>query len=187
MAESWSDRRTLNLNRTLNPGPNPEHCTLHPAPTRSGARVRPPSRRIDTVLAAALALLIVLPAAASAQITTGTVTGSIRETTGLPVPGATATLISETRRTKPVDAVSNLQGDFVFANVPPDRYTIRVTMQGFKTFNRSDLVISAGDRASTGALTLEVGGGAEFVPVRAKRRSSTPLPANAPSPSPPKQ
>ena len=99
------------------------------------------------------------------QVTTGTITGSVKDPQGSVIPGATAILISDTRGTQLVDAITNAQGDFVFANVPPDRYTLQVTMDGFKTFKRSDIAVSPGDRASVGTVTLEVGGLSETVQV----------------------
>jgi carboxypeptidase family protein len=120
------------------------------------------------LLAAAALAVCAVAVPASAQITTGTVTGTVRDAQGAIVPGATVALISETRGTQLVDASTNAQGDFVIANVPPDRYTLQVTMDGFKTLRRSEVSVSPGDRASTGALTLEVGGLSETVQVRSE-------------------
>ena len=49
------------------------------------------------------------------------------------IPGATLVLISESRNTKSTPVVSSTTGDFVFPNITPDRYTLEVTMTGFKT------------------------------------------------------
>ena len=125
-------------------------------------------RRSVRICTSLLVALLIAAPAALAQITTGTVTGTVRDTQGAVIPGATAVLISETRGTQLVEAITNTQGDFVFANVPPDRYTLQVTMQGFKTFRRSDIAVSPGDRASVGAVTLEVGVLAETVLVKSE-------------------
>jgi hypothetical protein len=119
-------------------------------------------------LALMLATLVATVWTVSAQITTGTITGSVKDSQGAVIPGATAVLISDTRGTQLVDAVANAQGDFVFANVPPDRYTLQITMDGFKTFKRSDIAVSPGDRASVGTVTLEVGGLSETVQVKSE-------------------
>ena len=71
-------------------------------------------------------LLTALPAAA--QITTGNVLGTVKDSTGGVVPGATVVLISEARGTKSVPAVTNETGDYVFPNVTADTYTVEVTM-----------------------------------------------------------
>ncbi|HEX6463936.1 MAG TPA: carboxypeptidase regulatory-like domain-containing protein, partial [Vicinamibacterales bacterium] len=94
-------------------------------------------------------------------------TGSVKDASGAVVPGASVTLTSETRGTKLPDVVTNANGDFTFANVSPDRYSIQVAVQGFKTLERPGIVVSAGDRLSTGTLTLEVGGLTDTVQVNA--------------------
>ena len=76
------------------------------------------------------------------------------------------TLISDARGTKSIPSVTNATGDFVFANVPADTYTVEVTMPSFKTLKRSGIAVSPGSRVSTGALTLEVGGTTEVVDVK---------------------
>ena len=60
---------------------------------------------------------------------------------------------------------SDAQGRFVFPIVRPDSYTLRVGMEGFKTLKRTNVVVNANDRFSTGVLTLEVGVVAEQVSV----------------------
>ena len=83
----------------------------------------------DRLAAMAIALLCTLTGAmsANAQITTGTVTGALKDEQGAVVPGATVTLISHTRGTRVADAHTNENGDFVFPNVPGDAYTVEVT------------------------------------------------------------
>lgn len=66
-------------------------------------------------------LLVVSPALA--QITTGTVSGSVKDEQGGVVPGATIVLISEARGTKSAPVVTNETGNYVFPNVTPDTYT----------------------------------------------------------------
>src|SRR5438552_5124636 len=87
-----------------------------------------------------------------AQITTGTVTGTVRDTQGNVIPGATVVLISETRGTKSAPAVTNETGDYVFPNVTPDTYTIEVTLEAFKTVRRGGISVSGGDRVGMPAI-----------------------------------
>src|SRR5262245_27807574 len=83
---------------------------------------------------------------ADAQITTGVVSGALKDEQGAVVPGATVTLISDTRGTRVADAHTNENGNFVFPNVPGDTYTVEVTLEGFKTLRREGLLVSPGDR-----------------------------------------
>jgi hypothetical protein len=121
-----------------------------------------------TALPRAVACLFatwLLAAPAAAQLTTGTVTGTIKDTQGGVIPGATVVLTSTTRGTALPPAFTNATGDFVMVNVPPDSYNVTVTMEGFKALKRGPIAVSAGDRVGVGVLPIEVGGLAETVVV----------------------
>jgi Carboxypeptidase regulatory-like domain len=126
------------------------------------------ARRTMVSAAALLLLILALAAPAAAQLTTGTLTGTLKDSQGGVVPGATVTLTSEAKGTQLPPAFTGTSGDFVFANVPPDSYTIQITMEGFKTLKRSGITISAGDRVGVGTLTIDLGGLAETVTVQAE-------------------
>jgi len=119
------------------------------------------------ILAAAVAILA-HALVASAQVTTATVSGSVRDSTGGALPGATVTLTSETRGTRLADTVTNANGDFVIPNVTADAYVIQVSLDGFKLLRRSGIAVSPGDRLVVPALVLEVGALAETVVVTAE-------------------
>src|SRR5215510_1920606 len=123
--------------------------------------------RFAHVIAAALAMWAIA-APATAQLTTGTVSGTVKDPQGGVIPGAAVTLTSDTRGTKLSDVFTNDKGDFTFVNVPPDKYTIAVSMQGFKPAKQSGVSVSPGDRASIGTFTIEVGGVTDTVVVKAE-------------------
>ena len=91
---------------------------------------------------------------ASAQITTGTIGGSVRDAQGAIVPGATVTLVSTVRGTT-TETQTNSAGDFVFPNVTAGSYLVRVTMDGFKTVERPGVVLSPGDRLLVPTLLIK--------------------------------
>src|SRR3954463_7683052 len=124
------------------------------------------SKCLRLAASALVAVSTAIPAAA--QVTTGSIAGTVKDPQGGVIPGATVTLISETRGTQLSDVFTNENGDFTFPNVSPDRYTLQVTMEGFKTLRRTGVVISAGDRTSIGTLAIEVGGLTDTVQVRAE-------------------
>ena len=103
-----------------------------------------------------------LPAAA--QVETGSIAGTVKDPQAGVIPGATVTLISQTRGTS-LDTTTNANGDFVFVNVAGDTYTVKVTMDGFKTLERHDVPVSPGDRVALGTLTVELGSLSETVMV----------------------
>jgi hypothetical protein len=109
--------------------------------------------------------LVVGAVPASAQITTGSVAGSVKDNQGLRVPGATVTLINEARNTRMAPVVSSATGDFVIPNVTAGTYTIEVSMSGFKSLLLNGVSVGGGDRVSVGELTITLGGVSETVMV----------------------
>ena len=96
------------------------------------------------IVASAAMWVTTLPVAA--QVTTGTVYGTVKDAQGGVIPGATLVLTSDTRGTKSAPVVTNATGDYVFPNVTADTYTLEVTMNGFKTLKRPAVVVSPGSR-----------------------------------------
>jgi hypothetical protein len=123
-------------------------------------------RRFITAAAAVIALCA-MTVTASAQ-TTGTITGTVKDPQGGVVPGATVTLTSDSRGIQVAEVVSDNNGDFTFINVAPDRYTIQISMSGFKPTKQSGISVSPGDRNSAGTFTVEVGALTDEVTVKAE-------------------
>ncbi len=122
------------------------------------------ARRLVTVFIVGIAL----SSSALAQITTGTVAGTVKDQQGLPVPGASVTLVSEARGTRMAAVFTGATGDFVVVNVTPDTYTIDVALEGFHPVRRAGIVVGGADRVNIGALTLTVGSASETVTVTAE-------------------
>ena len=111
------------------------------------------------VLARALALaglcvLVLSPRPVTAQGVTATVSGTVKDEQSGVVPGATVTLVSESKGTQSAPVVTNATGDFVFPNIAADTYTIRVEMPSFKTLLRSGLNVSPGSTIAIGTLVI---------------------------------
>jgi hypothetical protein len=102
-----------------------------------------------------------------AQTTSASVSGTVQDTQGGVLLGATVTLTSRTQGyslTTPTDE----RGRFAFPIVRPDAYALRVAMPGFKTLERANVMVNANDRFSAGILTLEVGAIQEEISVGAR-------------------
>src|SRR5262249_10073637 len=125
-------------------------------------------RRMLRVGSNLLVALLALAAPVLAQITTGTVTGTVKDAQGGVIPGATVVLISETRGTKSPPAITNETGTYVFPNVTADTYTVEVSLESFKSVRRTGVAVSGGDRVGLPAMTLEPGALAETVTVTAE-------------------
>lgn len=119
-----------------------------------------------TGLAVAL-VAVVLATTAWAQITTGSIAGTVKDAQGGVIPGATVVITNEAQGTKSTPVVTNSTGDFVVPNVPAGTYTIEVSMPSFKTLKRTGVTVGAGNRASLGDLKIDVGGASETVEVKA--------------------
>ena len=120
--------------------------------------------RTSLSVAIVLLLLVMMAASASAQVTGG-ITGTVADSQGGVIPGATVTLTSASKNTRLGTAVTNDRGGFAFPNIPPDTYTVTVEMSSFKTLKKSGFEISSGPVTSIGVLTIELGGTAEVVTV----------------------
>ena len=115
-----------------------------------------PAKKYRSLIAALIvAIACAFDSTAAAQ-TSSTVAGTVKDTQGGIIPGATVTLVSEARGTT-FEGVSGATGDFVISNIPADTYTIRVTMDGFKTTERKGVAVSLGERVAVGSIAVEVG------------------------------
>ena len=103
----------------------------------------------------------------SAQITTGSLQGTVVDSTGNVVPGATVTIVNEsTGAERP--GVTNDVGDFIFTGLIPAPYTIKVQLEGFKPLEIKNNILQANQRVNVGQLKLEVGSLSESVTVSAQ-------------------
>src|SRR5215470_8369859 len=109
--------------------------------------------------------LLLLPAAARAQVTTADLVGRVRDGSGAVVAGAAVTIENlGTAATRSMPASD--QGDYVFNLLPIGQYSIKVEAARFRTFTRSPIVLAAGERVRVD-VKLEVGHSAETVEVTA--------------------
>jgi hypothetical protein len=103
--------------------------------------------------------------AAHAQTTTATAQGTILDTSGALVPGATVTLRSESTGFVR-SAVSDARGAYALPFVPVGTYTLTVSLQGFKTVSQRDLRFEIGQELTID-MVLEAAAIAEEVVVTA--------------------
>jgi hypothetical protein len=113
----------------------------------------------------AAAIVFSLTASTFAQ-SAGTITGSVRDSSGAVLPGATVTAVN-VAQTATHTAQSNPQGSFVLAQIPPGTYIISVELSGFKKVEKHDVVLSTASTVNVGEFVMEVGAVSETVTVRA--------------------
>src|SRR3954454_25323947 len=103
-----------------------------------------------------------------AQGITGTVTGTVKDASGGVVPGATVTLISESKGTVSPPQVTSASADFVFPRLAADKYTVQVEMPSFRMLKRTGVEVKPAARLAVGTLTIEVGGLTDVPPVKSE-------------------
>ena len=99
----------------------------------------------------------------AAQEITGSVTGTVVDSSKAAIPGATVKIeggsVNQTQ-------VTDESGRYIFAAVPPGTYKLTTTLQGFSTGLAENVTVAIG-KATTIDFTLNVGGLAEQVTVEA--------------------
>ncbi len=82
------------------------------------------------------ALLTFSVALAAAQTGPVTLSGSVTDPTGAPVPGAAVTLTNERTQAK-FEVKSDQSGQFSFVPLPADTYALAASLPGFKKSRRT--------------------------------------------------
>ncbi len=120
---------------------------------------------IRFALGSLLCILFAMTHHLPAQIAAGGLTGTVRDTSGAIVVGATMTLTnSDTGAT--IQAPSTSTGTYVFEAVNPGTYTLRASSPGFKSFSSSGVEIHI-QRTATIDINFEPGSVSEQVVVTA--------------------
>ena len=91
-----------------------------------------------------------------AQITSGSISGNVKDSSGAYVNGATVTVTSAAIGVTRTMTTSD-SGAFVFPNLPPATYSIAVEAQGFQKIETQGIVLSAAGKLGLGDLVLAVG------------------------------
>jgi len=120
-----------------------------------------------------VAALVLTGPAAKAQSSSGTINGTVYDTTGALVPGATIVLKNQASGDQRTD-VSNGEGFFSFVAVPPGTYLVKVSRQGFATWEGKDITLDSGGNIGLSDIKLKVGTKDETVIVDAATTQITP-------------
>src|SRR5664279_2339466 len=118
-----------------------------------------------TLLMVGLCLLLSL-ASLYAQVTSGSVSGTVLDAQGAVVPNAKVTLIDEVQATTRI-MNSSSDGNFYFTPVLPSNYTVAIEIAGFKKFEKKGIKVSPGDRIDVAGIKLDIGAVTETVAVEA--------------------
>ena len=118
-------------------------------------------RKQSLVLAVVFVLLAAMPA--FAQRSTANIRGTVSDSSGAVIPGATVALKGEDTGLSRT-ATTNAAGVYSFPDLPVGRYRIDATLQGFKGGTVTDIVLSVADDREVN-FQLEAGSISETVTV----------------------
>ena len=103
---------------------------------------------------------------ASGQAVFGSIFGTVTDPSGAAVPNAKVTVTSIAKGTS-VETATNADGNYSVTHLIPDVYNIKVEGAGFKSFEATNIVVSA-DTAARVDGQFQVGGSTETVEVTAE-------------------
>lgn len=126
-------------------------------------RSGPPRTRLFVAAVLTLSLGLLSASVSTAQVLYGSVIGTVNDSSGASIPGATVSIVSkETALSR--DVTTNEDGTFNIINVLPGTYDLKVSLQGFREYVRSNVPVSAGT-VSRVEVAMEVGQLSETVTV----------------------
>jgi len=116
------------------------------------------------IASAVLCLLLMVPVLGFSQAATGTITGTVSDTSGAVIPGVSIEVRnSDTGIT--FSTVTTETGNYAAPNLLPGSYAITAALFGFKKYERTGLTLAAAQTVRLD-VSLEVGGQGETVEVR---------------------
>jgi hypothetical protein len=97
---------------------------------------------------------------------TGSITGTIHDSSGSVVPGATITVSNAAGLNQTTN--SNEQGDYLIPGLPPGTYKVTISAPGFKPSEANGIVLVAGQNGRSDA-NLELAGATTSVRVEGQK------------------
>jgi Carboxypeptidase regulatory-like domain len=128
-------------------------------------RLRNCIRITSSLLPALLLCLTGMISNTQAQVLYGTVIGSVTDTAGSSVQGATV-LLTNTGTNQTREVTSDENGNFIFTSVPGGTYSISVKKTGFQSYSTGGVVVTPDSKIRVDA-SLRVGNVQETVEVTA--------------------
>jgi hypothetical protein len=86
--------------------------------------------------------IFIIVASSFGQSGTGGVRGQVTDSSGAAIPAIAVTAVGPNGASQQVQ--TNEEGRYVFQNLAPGTYTLRIHVKGFADFNKADVVVTAG-------------------------------------------
>ncbi len=107
--------------------------------------------------------MLCLPSASYAQTVYGSIFGNVTDNTGAAIPNATI-IVTDASKGTSVTVQSNAAGEYQALSLTPDTYNVKISYQGFESFETKGIVVHADAQAKVDA-QLVVGGSSTTVEV----------------------
>lgn len=120
--------------------------------------------RIPASLLARVAMSAIFVIPAAAQTATGTITGSITDSSGAVISSAKVQITNEGTNAR-VEATTNIEGSYTAPLLPPGAYRVNVAAAGFKSFEQAGIQLQVQQQARVN-IVLQVGAMTESVTIR---------------------
>ncbi len=133
--------------------------------------------RFFSIVAVVLTSLVAVAWPCVAQTTLGTIRGTVFDPQSNIVPGASVVVIDEAT-TVSRETHTDAQGLFEVPNLRPGTYTVKASLSGFKTIQRTGIVLRAASVALAD-IRLELGGLSDVVTVSAEAQNNIALESQA--------
>ena len=111
--------------------------------------------------------LMVTANLAQAQLVTGNLIGTVKDESGAVLPGVSVTVTSPVLPSAGVTYVTNHTGEYRFTELPPGVYSLKASLDGFKTYQEDELRILLGGTIER-IVTLSIGTMDETITVSGK-------------------
>ncbi|HKF22536.1 MAG TPA: carboxypeptidase regulatory-like domain-containing protein [Candidatus Angelobacter sp.] len=118
-------------------------------------------------LALFASLLIVFTPSLFAQETTGTILGTVMDSSGAVIPGATVIIRNMDRDAVIRTTTTGKEGTYVAPLLPIGRYSVRIEARGFNAFLKNNIELNIRDQYALNA-TLSPGGTTQVITVEAE-------------------
>ncbi len=113
---------------------------------------------------AVVAVAIFPATTALAQSSAGSISGTVKDSSGAVLTGASVT-VSNPAGGVTQTVTTGKDGTFSALQLPPGRYSVLVEKQGFKRAEKSNVILSTAAKVNVGAFVLEIGNMADTITV----------------------
>src|SRR6516164_3518222 len=100
----------------------------------------------STPVTRATLTLLALCLAAFAQVYSGSLTGVVKDPSGAMVPNARAQLTDEEKGFT-YSAITDSEGRYVLRNLPPGKYTLKLSAVGMRPYTQTGMILTVGQNA----------------------------------------